>query len=644
MFQTISRFFMSLLSGFRWILPFRRKDLDDERLDDERLDYERLDYERLDDELFNSEDLHEAPEALWKRVLLAPIRLFYREDLDGEDVYGEHLDGAHLDGSHLEEKPEALWKRILLAPIRLIYPEDLEVDHLDGEIPAEKPQALWKRILLAPIRLIYLVFVTIPVAALLFPFYGFWDLSEERRRQAIWGLPALVAGLGLSATLLSSINRQHWIETRYQTRMIEAMANKDFKLASLLGGRVIAESTEPSPNILLNQAIALASAGEVSRSQTILNDLAPDDRPGYGPAHKICVQLIENSIGPNAGTEILDKLKWHLECSGDSKNPQLGKSWARYYMLLGQPDKAAEYLALSTDADPKMLLPLAEIYEKAGNQTAVERTLRKAVEALAKRLLIVPTDNQVRLLLALALVKQKRINEAEREVVNAMKLNPDQATVRSAANFYVMLYDRLNPTSSNIKERLDVLRKGLIIDKNYVDIYDRLILFVSQNADTEESEEVKLLLKKSIVDGKALDMSHFALSSILIAEGKLEDARLHLEQSFSLNPNMPAVCNNLAWIMASRESPNLKDAEQLSERALAAMPNNPTFHDTLGTIWMKQGKYREAATQLEKAMQQNLPNTGVHLKLAEIYQKLGDDPLANLHREKAESLAKKTRP
>jgi Tfp pilus assembly protein PilF len=238
-------------------------------------------------------------------------------------------------------------------------------------------------------------------------------------------------------------------------------------------------------------------------------------------------------------------------------------------------------------------------------------------------------------------VKQKRIPDAEREVTNALKLNPDQATVRSAANFYVMLYDRMDPNNSNIKYRLDMLRKCLEIDKNYVDVYDRLILFVSQNAGSEESEDVKLILKKSIVDGKAIDIAHIALSSILIAEGKLEEARLHLEQSFSLNPNMPAVCNNLAWIMANREPPNLTDAEQLSLRALSAMPDNPTFHDTLGTIWMKQGKNREAATQLEKAMQQSLPNTGVHLKLADIYQKLGDDPLANLHREKAESLAKK---
>ncbi|MCY2974295.1 MAG: hypothetical protein NTW52_06465 [Planctomycetota bacterium] len=614
MFETIIRFFVSLFSGIRTTVSkvFRWNT---------STSYENADEWQLDSNQLSSDYVDEMPQGLWSRIVSTPLRLFCRDD-----SYHEESD----------ETPEAMWKRILLAPIRFFVSED--EDHLDGP-----SQALWKRILIAPLQFLYLVLVTIPVAILLFPFHGFWELAEDRRRQALWGLPALFAGIAICAVLLSSINSQHWFETRYQTRMMEAMANKDFKLASLLGGRVIAESAQPSPALLLNQAIALASAGEVSRSQTILSDLAPNDRPGYGPAHKICVQLIENSIGPNPDLEILDKLKWHLECAGDSKSSQLGKSWARYYMLIGQPDRAAEYLALSTDADPKMLLPLAEIYEKAGNQAAVERTLRKAVDSLAERLAVTPTDNQVRLLLALALVKQKRIAEAELEVINAMKLNPDQATVRSAANFYIMLYDRVKPTASNVKDRLDILRKGLNIDKNYVDIYDRLIVFVSQNTGTEESEEVKLMLKKSIVEGQALDMAHFALSSILIAEGKLEDARLHLEQSFSLNPNMPAVCNNLAWIMANREPPNLKDAEQLAERALAAMPNNPTFHDTLGTIWMKQGRYREAATQLEKAMQQNLPNTGVHLKLADIYQKLGDDPLASLHREKAESLVKKTR-
>ena len=79
-------------------------------------------------------------------------------------------------------------------------------------------------------------------------------------------------------------------------------------------------------------------------------------------------------------------------------------------------------------------------------------------------------------------------------------------------------------------------------------------------------------------------------------------------------------CNCLAYMWAERGQ-NLPEAEKLINTALAKRPDSSYFIDTLGWIYYKQGKYKEAVKQLKKSVELR-PNTLVLDHLGDAYAKL----------------------
>jgi Tfp pilus assembly protein PilF len=131
-------------------------------------------------------------------------------------------------------------------------------------------------------------------------------------------------------------------------------------------------------------------------------------------------------------------------------------------------------------------------------------------------------------------------------------------------------------------------------------------------------------------------MAHFALGSLLWTDGKIEDSNWHLRQSFKIDPKMPLVCNNMAWMIAHSESGQLDEAMDLVKQALLVQPDRAEFRDTLGVILMKQEKYDEAIAEFEAILSNPALKKSIHRNLAICYQKIGKSSLAKAHAEKAE--------
>ena len=130
-------------------------------------------------------------------------------------------------------------------------------------------------------------------------------------------------------------------------------------------------------------------------------------------------------------------------------------------------------------------------------------------------------------------------------------------------------------------------------------------------------------------------MAHFALSNILWIQEQRVRARFHLEQAYSLGNNFVVIVNNLAWILANDENPDLERALELARTAVDRAPDNPRFRDTLGTVLMKQSQYEKAISEFQRAIN-GIPNRSkVHSKLAFCYLALGMTDLAELHRAKS---------
>lgn len=115
-------------------------------------------------------------------------------------------------------------------------------------------------------------------------------------------------------------------------------------------------------------------------------------------------------------------------------------------------------------------------------------------------------------------------------------------------------------------------------------------------------------------DNKELQALITALQAeILIDERKPEEADRAFDKAIKLDPNNYQIMNNYAYYLALR-SENLDKAVLLIDRAALALPQDASIADTYALILLKGGRYKEARTWIEKALQNNEAENGVYLE------------------------------
>ena len=77
------------------------------------------------------------------------------------------------------------------------------------------------------------------------------------------------------------------------------------------------------------------------------------------------------------------------------------------------------------------------------------------------------------------------------------------------------------------------------------------------------------------------------LGSLLLSNGKKQEALDVFRKTLALSPDQPAILNNVAYLIADLNG-DLNEALQLARKGLLKIPNDPHLTDTLGFIYMKQ--------------------------------------------------------
>jgi tetratricopeptide (TPR) repeat protein len=462
--------------------------------------------------------------------------------------------------------------------------------------------------------------------------------ESEHRGQFLRGLPALLGFCLLLFGVIYTLATRESVTTRYVSLMQTALKEGDYKLASTLGGRLMSDSSERKPEVAFRYALALSRSGEPAKATSIINSLAPDDQVGYAPAHQIRAMQYAQTQNPSSSADSLAAFRWHLSNCGNADSEQTLMLWASYHQRVGQMAEAIRKIEQAAKLNSTHLVTLAELYRQSGDEAASNRALKSARDSFQKQVDENPLEKGPRLQLALSLAKLSQMDEAEGILLAGLKISKAPEILRATADFYLLKYDleikKLEEPQSLAKS-FEFLETAIRLDPSYVPIYDRLIQLHSLKSKEQGEHDVVKLLEEMIVDGKHAATAHFALSSVLTIDGKSAESMQHLEQAFRLSPNMPAVCNNLAWMLASGNPPKLDEALELSQKAVQAVPEAASFRDTLGTILLAQGKYKEAITQLEIVLSQNSSETKLHSKLAKAYEGMGNLEIAKMHREKA---------
>jgi Flp pilus assembly protein TadD len=242
-------------------------------------------------------------------------------------------------------------------------------------------------------------------------------------------------------------------------------------------------------------------------------------------------------------------------------------------------------------------------------------------EALMRRRLVkYPADFAAHYNLGGVLQTQGRLEEALRELEEAVRLEPRRAAARTALGTALQ-------ASGRTGEALREYREALRLDPGYANAHFDLAQALRANGRTKEAiphyrEAVRLrgddaeiraqlggalqqagLLEEAVLQDRAalaLDPLHanarFNLAQALAAQGRLEEARIEFEAAIEKRPDDPDLRNGLGLVLAALG----RGSEALAQfrETLVRRGSDLVAHDGLGQLLLATGAAAEAVPHL----------------------------------------------
>ncbi len=469
---------------------------------------------------------------------------------------------------------------------------------------------------------------------LLFPLLFIFRLTSDARKDLLWCLPAIIAGFCIAMLAISTIAQGERIQQRYRMNAATAIRNGEFERALVFSQRVLTESGEVNEADQLRLAMCLIQTGETTLATQIIDDLAPDDRQGYPPAHRLKALNLTLAVEKTKNLALAESLRFHLSNSDDTKSEAIQTAFAVYYMVTQQVDRAIQFLESAAEANPMHYHTIASIYGERNEEVRKIDALRRAKICYEDLLTDDPASETNRIALAKTLTRLELYPEAEKLLLEGLDINSTDQMKRSLAEYCLLRHD----LSDDFDEKLLYLQRSIDFDINFLPAYQALFRqFKLRLADaSDKADQLEDVLRANLASGNNTALSHFAMSNIKSKRGEKKLALFHIEKAFQLDPRFAVVANNLAWILANdEENKDLERAYELSKDVVEHFPRNPLFRDTYATVLMEQEKYQEALVEFEKALATIKGKKNVHTKLAFIYGELGMVDMKEVHLRKA---------
>jgi cellulose synthase operon protein C len=115
----------------------------------------------------------------------------------------------------------------------------------------------------------------------------------------------------------------------------------------------------------------------------------------------------------------------------------------------------------------------------------------------------------------------------------------------------------------------------------------------------------------------------FIQATVQRAQGRYTDAAQLYRNLLAQNPDNPLALNNLAWTLSEDLNQPAEGLERI-DAAIQRMGRQPSLLDTRGVILTRLGKFDQAISDLEAAIQTSqTPSAAIYYHLARAYQKAG---------------------
>jgi tetratricopeptide (TPR) repeat protein len=223
--------------------------------------------------------------------------------------------------------------------------------------------------------------------------------------------------------------------------------------------------------------------------------------------------------------------------------------------------------------------------------------LKEAIEHYSEALRIKPDHAKAHYNLGNALASQGRFAEAIVHYSEALRIKPDYTSAHN--NLAVALLKQ-----GKLQEAIDHFYQVLQIIPDQAEPHCNLAVALAENGRIDEAigqyyEALRIEPNNT--------MAHIQLALLWLSQERTDKAIEHYKTALSLSPDSTPLLNNLAWILATNKTSNLRDgarAVHLAEKACKLSDyKDAVFLDTLAAAYAETGRFHEAVQTAQKAVE-----------------------------------------
>ena len=395
------------------------------------------------------------------------------------------------------------------------------------------------------------------------------DKKIDLRSIDVWGLvaavPALLVGLGVVAVVV-------WLRTKaaptqwYAVEAKNRLAAQDYATAFLCYKRVdqaMAQAAKRNDPLTLQQeevryrmaqtldamATTLSARGDresavstFSRALTLMRQLVPAGKPGFGPAHLWLAQK-EPIVSAESFRSVESHLKAYLQVDPLSAvaNQRLGQLYAK----IGRLKDAERYLEAAAQKNQTALIELAAVQRALGETKASEETATRAREEFSRRAQADTdgSDLEARLLWSESALLLGDFSGAMGVLTDSLKKSDMPQYRQQIASVCVNWANTLTaasrkgaPPPPGAPRAAEILERGLSYAPTSAALYSRLLTLLEVDGDEREKEDARGVLVAIAASEKAIPEVYEGLGKDAFAHGKFDQARKYWERALELTP------------------------------------------------------------------------------------------------------------
>lgn len=473
-------------------------------------------------------------------------------------------------------------------------------------------------------------------------FAGAW-LRAGEPRDFWFGLPALVALILLMLAVAVSAREQQLSAKELVDLAAGARERGNNELAALYVRKSAAAAESRQDEY--DRGVALLRAGQQDDAVDVMRGLAPEDSRGFRLAHQWLLEHYKQQLGSGQITEgnrqqravLAASIEAHCRrlIEFDSRHLEAHHTLAEIESSRGNVPGVIKHLSYVVDKKESARLLYSRLLAAEGRDNEAKQQAQLAVDYYMQAIDATNADDDRslqahRLSLATAYMLLKDFKSAGQTLIVDGQPPASDKGKQLLVEALVAQTDEQPSNDRGVEQRQKLLEQALVIVPDHPLVIARLNDLLQSGGTAQQ--RAKQTLEKLLAAGVPSWRAHFSLGGLAYRKGDLGTAKTHFIAAHNINSDYLPVINNLAYVLAHCDEPDLQRALELVNRAIEADPDFAEFRDTRGAIYVKMERWHDAISDFEISLKKYPQRIKTHRALAEAYQAIGDEELADIHR------------